>query len=251
MFRCVILIAVFFICAPNASHALKCEAPLTSTGNQQLKYQARDEDRCEGLFFQPVAASAHIRIIAFFDDLPAFSEPLNAIIPLVALGATSENHISFRAVSARYRQYFRMDATADSAGRFAWKTDIVKALNLAPKELMVLGCDGGCDLAQPRLLPISGLSDHHNRTKTRSVIFTSAVDLSKVLVELTDVSRNRTIEKEHDLLEGQILPAGSLKPYYGLIGKTPGLYRIKLTAIPRYNNDTADQTQTILQIPTD
>jgi hypothetical protein len=243
----MILIAVAFllICASDASRAAECDRLVTSVRDQRLKYQDR-EDRCEGLFFQPVAASAHIKIVAFFADAPIFSEKIDATIRLVALGATPQSHVSFRSVSGRYRQYYRMDAKADSAGRFAWKTDILKALNLAAKDLMVLACDGGCDLAEPRLLPISGLS--RNPTRERSLVFTSEVDLAKVFVKLTDISGKRIIEKEHDLLEGQILPAGGLKSYYGLIGKPSGLYRIKLTAIPRYK-DAADQTQAILQIP--
>jgi len=246
MFRCMILITVAFL-SICASHAAECDKLVTSVRDQRLKYQDHG-DRCEGLYFQPVAASAHIKIIAFFADAPIFSENIASTIPLVALGATSENHVSFRSVSGRYRQYYRMDAAADSAGRFTWKTDILKSLGLAAKDLMVLACDGGCDLAEPRLLPISGLS--RSPTRERSLVFTSEVDLAKVFVKLTDGSGRRVIEQERDLLEGQILPAGSLKSYYGLIGKPPGLYRIKLTAIPRYR-DAADQTQAILQIPRD
>jgi hypothetical protein len=251
MFRCVILIAVVLtsICAPNASHA-ECEKLVTQTVNPQLRYQDR-KDRCEGLYFQPVAASARIRIVAFFDDPPVPSEPVNERIPLVALGATSESHIFFRAVSARYRQYFRMDAQANPAGRFTWKTDIVRALNIAPRELMVLACDGGCDLAEPRLLPISGLSDPRRRIRQRLLVFTSSVDLEKVHVKLTDISGKQIIEKEHDLLEGEMLSAGTVKQYYGLTGKPPGLYRIQLTAVPRYSADAAGRTQAVLQIPTD
>jgi hypothetical protein len=141
-----------------------------------------------------------------------------------------------------------MDAKADSAGRFVWKTDVVKALNLAARELMVLACDGGCDVGEPRLVPISGLDGDRKATRERVLIFTSAVDLAKVFVKLSHISGGQTIEIDHDLLEGQILPAGSLKSYFGLSGKPAGLYRIKLTAIPRYN-DAADQTQAILLVP--
>jgi hypothetical protein len=243
----LVTIALCLICVPNMSSAAECAKLVNPFGNQKLQYQDRG-DRCEGLFAQPVAASAHIKIIAFFDHTPALPETIGRTISLVASGATSESHIFFRSVSARYRQYYRMDAKADSAGRFVWKTEIVKALNLAARELMVLACDDGCDGAEPRLLPISGLDGDRQATTDRVLIFASAVDLAKVFVKLTRVVGDQTIENDHDLLEGQILPAGSLKSYYGLSGRPPGLYRIKITAIPRYN-DAADQSLAILQLP--
>jgi hypothetical protein len=249
MFRCVVLIASAFclISAPNGPRAAECDKIVNPIGGEKLKYQDRG-DRCEGLFVQPVAASAHIKIVAFFDHTPALSEKIDNTISLVALGATSESHISFRSVSARYRQYYRMDAKAGPAGRFVWKTDIVNALHLATKELMVLACEDGCDLVEPHLLPILGLDGDPKATKNHVLIFTSAVDLAKVFVKLTHISPSQTIENDHDLLEGQILPAGGLKSYYGLAGKPPGLYLIKITAIPRYN-DAADQTEAILRVP--
>jgi hypothetical protein len=217
-----------------------------------LGYKPRS-NVCEGLFTQPVAANSRIRIIGLHEHRPAFKAGIisNADPISVAVDpAQAPSAIALRAVSGRYRQYYRMDALfRPNEIPFKWSRNVLSnpQVDLKPDELMVIACQDSCNSQTLRLLPVSVTADGMASSRAFEIVLSSNVDLSEIRIHIVRLSDGRTVDDE-EALHGQPL-LGDMPQRVPLKKlQQAGSYHITITAIPQYA-DAVATTQADIIIP--
>jgi hypothetical protein len=236
------------------SHALAQPIPpcLKSTlpiANEALRYKDRD-DRCEGLYMQPVAASSHLRILGYLEHVPIYRNGSDKSLRVSVLGATQTDHIMLHATSARYRQYYQMDAQLPPGSPFPWKRSVLNRpeINLTPGELMVIACEGSCDRTNLHLFPVSIVEDGSAPTRNApELVFDASVDLAKITLQVMKLPNGVAVSQE--VLQGQQLLAGLPKRVaLSALIRGAGLYQVRATAIPSYTASVST-IQALIVVP--
>lgn len=188
---------------------------------------------CEGLFRQPVAASAKLAVIGFHRHAPNYQP--RGIAP-IAVSTNIAGAARLRVVSSRQRQYYRMDTSLDGGGKFAWRRDVIDhpGVHLMPHEVKAIACQGSCDVAEPRLLPVSISDAPATATKGVTLWLRAALDLKQLFVTVERLSDRKAELSEDLLFKQQPLPAGAAKELFMTL--KPGQYRLRATAVPTGNN---------------
>lgn len=237
-----------FFGVAQSSAQLACQKSPLAVADEGLKYKLRG-NRCEGLFMQPVAASSHIRVIGYHLHAPVFEPGSKTPIRVSVGGSAASQAIQLHAVSMRFRQYYRMDTMLQSSHLFLWDRTLLnnQQIALRPDELAMVACDGACDKAAPRLLPVSLVADEPPPHPAPELIFSSNVDISKLVVRLVRLPGGKPMEEE--VLRGRVLLA--LSPEHFPLGRSwqAGTYDVTVTAIPRHAEAAVDVTNAEILVP--
>jgi hypothetical protein len=229
-----------------------CQNTVFPVADDPLGYKARS-NVCEGLFVQPVAANSRIRVVGLHEHRPVFKpgtgnngNPLSVSVE----PAEAQKFIVLRAVSARYRQYYRMDAVFKLGEiPFLWNRNVISSPEIAlkPDELMVIACRDSCNSQPLHLLPVSVTADGMAASKSFEIALTSNVDIAEIRIHAVRLSDGRTVEDD-EVLRGRQLLAGIVQrvPLNKL--QQSGDYHVVITATPLYTGAEAT-TQVDIRIP--
>lgn len=226
---------------PPPEHALATSAcPHTASVDASiLSGHYKDfGDRCEGIFQQQVPAFANptqLALIGVHRHSPAFSpgsgKPLTVSF---ASNAKSGTALALRVLSSRPRHQYRMDATLRSGASFVWKRDIIDnpAIQLTPADAKALLCETSCDVANPKIFPVSIVETKAPPSQGITLWFRAAVDLKQLFITLRPVGDQAKTEfEESDILDGRLLPAGAAKDVFAILKN--GAYTLNAIAVPQ------------------
>ena len=232
----------------QSSAQLICEKSPLPVADATLKYELRG-NRCEGLFLQPVAASSHLRIIGYHLHSPIFTLGSSAPIRILVDDAAKNDVTVLRALSTRLRQYYRMDTRLQSTNSFAWDRTLInnQEIALRPSELAMVACGSPCDDATQHLFPVSLVADMPTPQAEPEIIFSSNVDLSKLLIKLVRLPNGKPVEEE--ILHGRLLLALTPQRFMLENSLQAGTYHMTATAIPRYSNTPVDVANAVISVP--
>lgn len=214
--------------------------------NASVGYKDRG-GRCEGLFRQPVAASAKLAVVGLHRHPPDFSPGSGKPILVTAQAREATAAISLRVLSSRQRQYYRMDAVLDPKSRFVWPRDVVdhSQVRLTPHEVKAIACEKTCDVSEPRLVPVSISEGGQVASNGVTLWMRAALDLRQLFVSVERESDRSPVFPNEEVLAGQTLPAGA--PIDVFLPLKPGAYRLRATAVPIGDN-AIDEMKAILLI---
>jgi hypothetical protein len=203
--------------------------------------------RCEGLFRQPVAASAKLAVIGLHRHEPDFSLDSGKPITVAVKARGSTAAISLRVLSSRQRQYYRMDAVLGTGTQFVWPRDIVEdhQVRLMAHEAKAIACERICDVSEPRLMPVSITEGRQVPSNGITLWMRAALDLRQLFVFVEGEHDRKPVLPNEDVLEGRMLPAGAAKDVF--LGLGQGVYRLRATAVPIGNN-AIDEMKAILVV---
>jgi hypothetical protein len=203
--------------------------------------------RCEGLFRQPVAASAKLAVVGLHRHAPNFSPGSGKPITVAAQTRGSASAISLRVLSSRQRQYYRMDAVLDAKSPFIWPRDVVdhSQVKLTPHEVKAIACERTCDVSEPRLIPVSITEGGQVPSDGVTLWMRAALDLRQLFVLVEREPDKASVLANVDVLDRQMLPAGAAKDVF--LPLKPGVYRLRATAVPTGSN-AIDEMKAILLI---
>lgn len=226
---------------------LPCPVSVDAAASAGTTYTNRG-DRCEGLFRQPVAASAELRIIGFHRHPPSFAVRSGVPIQVAVTPRTASTPIRLRVVSAKQRQYYRMDAAVPAGGRFTWKRDVIdhSGVMLEPQNTKAIACEGDCERAEPTLLAVSIAETPQAPSPVVSIWLRASLDLSQLNVTLERKGSPKPEMANVEVLQQRVMPAGAARPIE--VKLAPGIYSFRATAVPIGQN-AVDEVRATLVVP--
>jgi hypothetical protein len=243
----------------QAAEVPVCLKSVIPASDPVLSYQRRT-NRCEGLFMQPVAVSANIRIVGYHEHALDFKEGVSAPLRIVVNGAPAGRTVFIRAISTKFRQHYRMDAQVSSATSFLWDRDILNKILTHHEELVMTACyrvtaeSGGsesnaCSEPNMQLLPISIVADGSVSQPPPEIVLSAGVDLSKLYIRLTRIPDGKVVIDDLEVLRGR--PLLALTPYRFPLSRfwQTGSYQIRVTGVPRDEAVAVDASSARLSIP--
>jgi hypothetical protein len=228
--------------------AIKCAISGNPADPANPVAYANRGDRCEGVFRQPVSASAQLSLMGVHAHMPEFVPGSGRPITVTPMSAKLPAALAVRVLSSRPRQYYRMDARIAPGARFIWKRDIADnpAVRLAPGDVKVLLCENSCDSAALKVVPASVAESRAPSSKVITLWFRAAVDLRHLYVTLHRQPGQTAAMQDADVLAGRMLPAGAAKDV--LAALKPGTYSLKATAVPADPN-AMDEVRAQIIVP--
>ena len=233
-----VLALVLVICRMNAvaadAETNYCDPGLSGSSTHPYGYRNRG-DRCEGVYFQDVAAT--LRVVSFTNSLAHINIESNEDIDLRWTPA-SDNDVHLRAEGLRHRLYFRMDTIRLPApGVYRWPSALLSALDIAPASLGVIGWtrEAFGDTQRDVYLPLHISQDGTQaQSPDYELMLLPGRDVSEIFVTLARA--DVTGEPDVFLREGEPLgyggyPAGLALP---IRVRASGRYR------PVYSRDRSD-----------
>jgi hypothetical protein len=232
--------AMVCLAAGCAAQENKCaQFGLSPTGGAN-GYQWRD-NRCEGVFAQSVGGTLDVRLISFARGL-AVLNPQDAKTLRVTWPAAPPRSepVQIRAISLRFRHYYRMDATAPaSVTSFGWATDALRSERLTGAELGVVGWTS-MPVGKQVYLPLS-VEGAAAPLEARLVAGTELRELYYSVRQLTPegkAGRIAVAEKERGLSS---YPAGRAIPLALPAGLEAGFYRLDVSATGKTSGTVAKE----------
>jgi hypothetical protein len=224
-----------------------CARGVQAAANAEVAYKPRG-GRCEGLYLQPVAATAGIEIVGFHAHPPRFAAAQAAPIPVRVTAPDGVAEVNLKAVSTRHRHYYRMDARHPGKGEFLWPTELLRhpQILVEPGELAMLACLGACGGREPRLAPVSVGETGPGPRRPPILLVRAAVDLAELHVGLIRATDGAVLV-EREMLAGRTVSAGVpfAIPLREVAG--PGDYRLRLVAVPM-NEAAIDEARAVLSL---
>jgi hypothetical protein len=233
--------------APTATAHAACPGRgIDPSPDPTVGYKERG-GRCEGLFRQPVAASAKLAVVGLHRNDPDFSPGSGRPITVAAQTRSSGTAISLRVLSSRQRQYYRMDTVLGPKAQFIWPRDVVdhSQVRLTPHDVKAIACEKTCDASEPRLVPVSISEDAQAPAGGITLWMRAALDLRQLFVLVERESDRKPVMANEEVLEGRMLPAGAPKDVF--LELAPGVYRLRATAVP-IGNSAIDEMKAVLLI---
>lgn len=228
----------------SQAHAGSCVPTVQPSTDADVAYRDRG-DRCEGLYQQPVAASAGLKIIGLHGNAPRFAAGSRAPL-LVAATVQELKNLNLRIVSRQPQKYYRLDASLGLASKFIWKRDVINdvRVGISQYDIAALMCEGSCETKALRIYPVA-IAEHISAPVIGATVWLrSAVNLKKLAV---------TVEGEHgilphlngrDVLEGAELPGGIAKDVF--LDVPAGEYRLRAVALPSGANAPDEARATLV-----
>ena len=212
-----------------------------------VAYQDRG-GRCEGLFRQPVAASAKLAVVGLHRHPPKFTPGAGGALQVTAQSRGASATVMLRVLSTRQRHYYRMDAVIDPKTRYVWPRDVLDSpqVRLTPNDLKAIACEGSCDRNEPRLIPVSITDGPTVPSSGVSVWLRAALDLQQLFVLIERDGDKAQVLPNEEILAGQVLPAGAPKEVFVPLG--PGIYRLRATGVP-VGQSAVDETKAVILVP--
>lgn len=216
--------------------AAQCPVALESNSDQATGYTQRG-DRCEGLFRQPVATSAALRIVGIHRHGPEFAPGSGAPIT-VSVSRPPRAKLGLRILSTKPRQYYRLDGVMAANGTFAWSRDVMDhaRIRLEPSNVKAVACEQSCETKGARLYPISIAEGRVAASNGITIWFRAGVDLAQLFVSVSGAGANvkKVMMANAEVLSGRSMPAGVAKDVF--LTLTPGVYTVRATAVPKGDN---------------
>lgn len=230
--------------APAATAAPHCPVNVRPASDATVAYGDRG-DRCEGLYQQPVSASARLQIIGVHRNPPQFGAVSAGPIVVSAPGAPGKD-LKLRILSTRPQHYYRLDASLGAAARFTWKRDIIDhvRVGLKPAEVAALLCEGACEKPVPLIYPVSIAEGTAQQVAGITVRMRAALDLKSLLVTVTSNGAPLPHLNNQNILDRSTLPGGVAKSLFLDLGA--GTYELRAMAIPIGSNAPDEVRATIV-----
>lgn len=207
-------------------------AAVAADGNPEVGYKRRG-DRCEGLFNRPVAAAVNLTVIGAHLNQPAFSASASEAVAVRVPAAGPAGPLNLRIVSAKVRQYYRLDASVGASRLFNWPADVRAhpLVQLAPADVRAVACSGSCDSATPTIVPLVIGKGAPMAAGIVKVTLTAAVDLAQLNVSVMAEGAAKNLHDNVDVMSGRSMQLANTAIDIDL-PLPPGSYRIKVTAVP-------------------
>jgi hypothetical protein len=232
--------SIVFLGAANTADArAHCNPNIQPSQDLAVTYRDRG-DRCEGLFQQPVAASARLRIIGAHRSPPLFIIGANAQLKVSAI-APDANDLNLRILSAKPRQPYRLDAKLENVSRFEWHRDVIDhvRVRLQPSDVAALLCEGSCETNTPLIFPVVIADGIVPPSQGITVRLRAVVDLKKLLVTVEGPTGVLPDYNDINVLEPRTLPGGITKDVY--VDVPIGRYQFRARAIPEGSNASPEE----------
>jgi hypothetical protein len=232
-------------------HTAKADCPLKLEASSDVAtgYTQRGT-HCEGLFRQPVAASASLRIVGFHKAAPAYEPGSGRELIVTAAQRQKSSSVALRILSTKARQYYRLDATLDGKGQFAWPRTLIDhpRIRLEPSHAKALACDKSCEGSALRIYPVAIVEQGKSAPASGVTLWLRAgadLDQLRVTVSSSDKKVTKPIMDNTDVLAGRTLFAGV--PQEIFLPIKAGSYRMKALAVPK-GNSAMDEVQAELVV---
>jgi hypothetical protein len=231
--------------APLVSAASRCPGDVKPASDAAVAYADRG-DRCEGLYQQPVAASAKLQIIGAHRNRPIFDAGSGVPILVSAITAGAGD-LKLRILSTKPQLYYRLDASLDSKGQFLWKRNIVDdvRVGLKPADIAALICAGSCEKSSPTIYPAALTEKATQSVDGITIRMRAALDLKELLVTVESGGAPLPNFNKKNVLDMGALPGGVAKNIFLDVG--PGTYQLRALAIPVGTN-ASDEARAMIII---
>ena len=244
-FMAVSVLSGAVVWASLANAVPRCPGDVTPASDKVIAYADRG-DRCEGLYQQPVAASAKLQIIGVHRNRPIFDAGSGVPIRVSAVAAGAGD-LKLRVLSTKPQLYYRLDATLDPKGQFLWKRNIVDhvRVGLKPADIAALICAGACEKSSPIIYPAAITERETQAVDGITIRMRAALDLKELLVTVESGGAPLPNFNKKNVLDMGTLPGGVTKNVFLDVG--PGTYQLRALAIPVGTN-ASDEARAVIII---
>lgn len=221
-----------------------CDPTLYKDENNLFVYRLR-QDRCEGIYIKEVSMKKALAIVSLTQSFENYDLTSGKDLSVNWTAPTSGS-IRLRAQGVKPRLYYRMDTVRPPGeSSFSWPLNILSALNIARKDIGVLGWTR-LPVGETERTVYMPLRIHQQRNITQSsnyqLVILPGLELIEVYISLAIVGMNgnpRVFLKDAEALEYGYYPAerGIAVPISGL--KETGIYFIEVGATMRGGGSSA------------
>jgi hypothetical protein len=221
-----------------------CDSTVVIDGSDPWRYKERGA-RCEGRFLAPMSGP-NLRIVGYYSGNRWRGLPRTDT--LLVRWQPPSAPVNVRAVSLRWRTFYRMDTRQPSVSdRFPWPTAVLRNLAMAGDDIGVLA--SYYYRTHPRvasaLVPVMIDNGDGGSDTVLSLVFVSDLDLERVSVEGVPLSGSRMVAFKPVVLTG---PLVARRPFAVRLPKiSPGLYDLFILAEGGYNVLTAEAVVVVPQ----
>lgn len=222
-----------------------------------LTYGPRDNNRCEGLYAEPVSLGETLVIRSVHWDSVVFSpKQLKPLHISWVNPAPTHKVVDLKAFSLRPRLHYRMDARiSPQSDSFTWDTRLLfhKQILLTPDELGLIACAEGCTESGtiPRFLPVRVAQGHAPASDAQrlNLVVVPRIGLQELYVTLVGPlnsdGEGRVVVDEQPQQWGYY-PAGRPVLITLDVSEHPGRYRVELAA--ELNTGSAATTDLLVDV---
>jgi hypothetical protein len=217
-----------------------CDPGLIQPEQDPNGYRFRGDDRCEGVYLQPLAGSAALLFASFTEAFQAFDPRAGRNLQLEWTPVKGAGPTRLRAYGLRRRQYYRMDTERPAGTRsYAWPTTILSNLDLSRPLLGVVAWNEVNVGSQSRrvYLPLRiGAATAQGDPLVYELILVANVELTEVSLTLSLVDDEGRVRQVY--LRNQPLGYGYYPSNQGIrvpitaLGQS-GLHRLEVAAKQR------------------
>ena len=241
-----LLILGLFSLAPRATgaQAARCDSTVVTDGSDPWRYRQRGT-RCEGRFLAPMSGPS-LRIVGYYSGLRWRQLPRTDT--LVVSWHAAAAPVNVRAVSLRWRTFYRMDTQQTSgSNRFFWPTAVLRNLGMTGEDIGVLASlsFSGSSGTSSAILPVVIDNGESASDTVLSLLFVSDLDLDKITVEGIRLSGPGSVRFNAVTLEQ---PFVARRPFAVRLPKTSrGTYDLFILAEGGYHVLTAEAVVVVPQ----
>jgi hypothetical protein len=235
----MILVLGAFSSGPRVmkAQAARCDTTVVTDDSDPWRYRQRGA-RCEGRFLAPMSGPS-LRIVGYYSrvrwrGLPRTDTLFVGWQPV----ATSVN---VRAVSVRWRTFYRMDTQQrPGTDRFLWPTSVLRSLMMTGDDIAVLASFPytSSPKVSSALIPVSIDNGEGGSDTALSLLFVSDLDLDKITVQGVRLSGSGSNQFKPVSLS---TPLVARRPFAVRLPKVdPGMYDLFILAEGGSNGLTAE-----------
>ena len=174
------------------AQSTQCDPALAVSGHDPWRYRLRGS-RCEGRYLEPVGQDI-LRIVAYYQGASWRGEPPPGDLS-VAWSEPTPRPVALRAVSLRWRTFYRMDATVEGGrGVFLWPTEVLRALHLDANDIALTATTSASIFGADRQVYVplrAGPADSIVERAPVVLWLMSDSDLDEIQLAMSSLSGNR------------------------------------------------------------
>lgn len=221
---CVALLFCVLANGPVLSQVKKCDAGIAVDESDLWSYGWRG-NRCEGRYVEPLGGGT-IRLVGYYAGT---SWQGTARLPALRVEwpSRSTGDVELRAISLRWRTFYRMDAVVSAkAQRFLWSTEVLRALRLRAEEVGLTAIAGvTLPWGTERLLvPVKIADEAHAAPGRLKIVLMSDDDLDEIQLGIRSVTDTIWIRPISKIREGTFMARRPIT--VELPSLPPGVYQL-------------------------